>query len=395
MKTKVLIIGPIEDFGGRELETGFVASVLKKDFEVSVLSTGNISPKSQFYEICEGIRMTSLKQSLFKKYKLLRPATILSYLRNGRKEPIYFYVNNKFNSRLIKSREKSILKETIEKYDLIFVIAHLQTLRTKEIIELSEELEKPLIFRTTGKILKQKFPPYLQKVNHFIHHSDLNARSLHEEINGPKYHIIDQTSFLESELLKIPLANKRVTNFGVIGRLSPEKNLENLILYFKESSDLSHTLYLVGEGELRLKLEKICAGIPNIRIIGSIASTDTPGFFEEIDCLILASYTEAGPLVGVEAMASGRLLLSTKVGAMEERLRGTGNDFWFEADDQGSFEIQFKRIKELDSGEISKIAMNNRNAYLKKYSQKEIAESYINAVNFVNNDNNSRNRTGA
>lgn len=82
---KILLIGPIEDVGGRELEAGFAASVLHNDFEVDVFSTGNITESSQIYEMVDGIKMRSLKQFLFKRYAFLRPAALLSYLRNNKK----------------------------------------------------------------------------------------------------------------------------------------------------------------------------------------------------------------------------------------------------------------------------------------------------------------------
>ena len=44
---KVLLIGPFEDYGGREIDTAFIASSLYENFEVSICSTGNITKKSQ------------------------------------------------------------------------------------------------------------------------------------------------------------------------------------------------------------------------------------------------------------------------------------------------------------------------------------------------------------
>ena len=185
MKPKILIIGPIEDFGGRELEAGFVASVLKEEFEVSVLSTGNLTSKSQFHEIVDEIKITSLKKLLFERNIFLRPATLLSYLKNRKKEPAFFYINNKINSRYIKEKENAILKEVIQNYDLIFIIAHLQTLRTKEIIQFSKEFKKPVVFRTTGEIeLSIEAPSYLKMVTLFLHHSLVNANKLHGKLKN-------------------------------------------------------------------------------------------------------------------------------------------------------------------------------------------------------------------
>lgn len=379
MKSKVLIIGPIEDFGGRELEAGYISSVLKSEFDVKVVSTANFTKKSQFFEVSEGIQMTSIKQMLYKRYWVLRPATYLSYYRNGRKKPLYFYLNNKINKRILNYLENRLLNKIIKNCDLVFIIAHLTTQRLKKIITFSQRQRKPIVFRTTGEIPQQKFPSYFTKVNHFIHHSEQNARFL-ENISGENWSVIDQTAFEEDKLLGFSCTKKSPTRFGVIGRLSPEKNLQNLLLFFKEFADPDDRLYLLGEGELRVKLEKLRGNNSKIRILGAIASPDIPEFFENIDCLILASLTEAGPLVGIEAMAAGRLILSTRVGAMPERLKGTLNDFWFDAHEKDSFGKQYNRLKSLTSSDAYEITRKNRQVYLKEYSKTKVADKYLKLV---------------
>ena len=69
---KILIIGPIEKFGGRELEAGFIASVLNNDFDVDVFSTGNITDWSQLYEMVAETKMHSLKELLYEKLYFLK-----------------------------------------------------------------------------------------------------------------------------------------------------------------------------------------------------------------------------------------------------------------------------------------------------------------------------------
>ncbi len=378
MKPKVLIIGPIEDLGGRELEAGFIASVLKEDFDVDVLSTGNLTGFSQFYEIVDGIKMTSLKQMLYKKNWILRPATILSYLRNRRKEPLFFYVNNKVNSRLIKPRENKILREIIQKYDLIFIIAHLQTLRTKEIINFSRELNKPVVFRTTGEIeLSGGAPAYLKDVNLFLHHSLINAHNLHNKLKTDNYTIIDQNSYMEPELLKIPVVKRKVIRFVAIARLAPEKNLFNLISFFKEYCEEDDELLIVGTGKLFSELSSIIGKTPNIKLMGHLSLKELKRIYTNCECAVIPAYTEAGPLVGIDAMAAGKIILSTKAGAMPERLEKSSNDFWFEPADKLSFKRQFERIKNLNPQEVYEVAKENREIYMKKYSKNIVSEEYL------------------
>jgi glycosyltransferase involved in cell wall biosynthesis len=381
MRPKILIIGPIEDFGGRELEAGFVASALKEEFDVNVLSTGNLTIKSQFHEIVDEIKITSLKQLLFERNIFLRPATLLSYLKNRKKEPVFFYINNKINSRYIKKKENAILKEVIQNYDLIFIIAHLQTLRTKEIIQFSRELQKAVIFRTTGEIeLSTEAPTYLNKVSLFIHHSQVNANKLHGKLKSDNYAIIDQNSYMESHLLNIPVINKKVERFVAIARLAPEKNLFNLISFFQDTCENDDELLIVGTGILYPKLYELIRESRNIKLIGHLSIFELNNIYDNMDCAVIPAYTEAGPLVGIDAMAAGKIILSTKVGAMWERLQDSHNDFWFQPEDKDSFKKQFERIKNLSASEVHIIAEKNRNLYIQNYSTKEVSDKYRNSV---------------
>ena len=64
---KILIIGPIGDFGGRELMTGFIANVLSEIYHVEVCSTVAISNKTQVKEFFNG-PVYGIGGLLFKKY---------------------------------------------------------------------------------------------------------------------------------------------------------------------------------------------------------------------------------------------------------------------------------------------------------------------------------------
>lgn len=379
--SKILLLGPIEDIGGRELEAGFVATILNDEFEVDILSTGNITGSSQVYDMVVDIEIKSLKQLLFKRYAFLRPAAIMSYFRNIRKEPVYFYVNNRMNSRFIKKKENDILKDVIKNYDLVFIIAHLQTLRIKNIIRFSKELNKPVIFRTTGEIeIIEEAPSYLRNVDLFIHHSIKNAKALERSIKSVDYKLIDQTAFSQKQLFSIPNLKRKVKKFLVIGRLSPEKNLINLIRFFKEFSEKEDVLFIVGGGIIYEELKREIQYSENIFLRGHSTIKEVTNYYRNSDCLIISSYTEAGPLVGIDAMAAGKVILSTRVGAMPERLEDTYNDFWFKPENAMSFKKQFLRIKNLDATEVRKISLKNKEVYFNKYSKEAVSQQYKDAV---------------
>ena len=376
---KILIIGPIGDEGGREIEAGFIASALSDNFRISVFSTTNITAASQLYHYSFKGEVTSLKEKIYKNYFSMRPAAFLSYLKNGRQFPVYYYVNNKFNTiNGFGIKEKGQLVKIIRDVDMIFIVAHLFSLRTKEIIEIASEAQKKIIFRTTGLIEERKtFPRHLEKVTCYLHHSQENADNLHNWIKNQNYGIVDQSAPNEELLLQIPPVNRQPTVFAAIGRFSSEKNFHFLISEFKRSCRKSDKLYLIGEGELQASLIKEKGDCQNIIFAGQMKSKEIAGFFRDIDCLIIPSKHEAGPLVGVEAMAAARIILSSRVGAMPERLRFTQNNFWFQPDLQGSFEKELRKIQKLSPNEAERISISNRIKYSDFYSHQKISNLYV------------------
>jgi glycosyltransferase involved in cell wall biosynthesis len=379
---KILIVGPIEDFGGREIEAGFIAEALSKNYWVDIFSTGNISKKSQVYEFNFRGEITSLKKEIYRSNFIIRGLSHLSFLKNEKKHTKYFYVNNNLGKKLgFKKKENSILFNMISRYDVIFIVANIETLRIKEIINLSNQLNKKIIFRTTGEIGSVKlFPDYLKNVSVFLHHSENNAKGLHKGENFSKYILIDQSVHKEKEILKNKIVSKPVNIFGVISRLSRGKNIDTLINYFLKYSDMSDKLYIVGDGKEGESLREKYSKRTNIVFKGYVPREKLPFVFQEFDCLIIPSASEAGPLVGVEAMAAGKIILSTETGAMPDRLKDTYNDFWFQVGNEKSFEKQFHRIKNLKSSEVVKIGNKNRIIYNQNYSQRNIADKYRNAV---------------
>ena len=66
MKKKILFIGPIGDFGGRELETGFMAKSLSNDFDIEILSTGNLTLNSQIFDFVPTEIVQTLNECIYK-----------------------------------------------------------------------------------------------------------------------------------------------------------------------------------------------------------------------------------------------------------------------------------------------------------------------------------------
>lgn len=148
-------------------------------------------------------------------------------------------------------------------------------------------------------------------------------------------------------------------------------------------SKIKNKLIIAGNGDLKNEVDSIVSTTNTILNLGEFKADEIHLFFDKIDVLILPSLEEAGPLVGIEAMAAGKLILSTKVGAMMERLTATKNQFWFDSGDENSLLNLIHKLSLLHSEELNLIREGNRKVYLENYSINSISSNYIQLLNKI------------
>lgn len=375
MKKKVLIFGPIGNFGGRDVEVNIIAKSLMDDFEVRIFSSNYISSESYALLNIKKPNYTSFQIELTKLFFLLKFISHLLRFKNfSKKKKSYAFVNNKLSRSFFNFRKNKlkILKHEVKEADIIIVCAQITSKFFKEIINFSNTYKKPCLVRNTGTIKpfdKSKFD-FLKQVTKFIHHSEKNASNLNSIINLP-YTIIDQCAIEDSKLLALPTTKAKPLRLGYLGRLSKEKGIIELVDFFSNLSE--YKLLIAGNGPLLNQvLDK-----KNIEYIGQVAPKKLNIFFEKVDVLIIASHEESGPLVGLEAMAAGKVIISTDVGAMKDRLSGTKNDFWFELNQISELKTIFEKLTTL---ELEAIGNSNREKYLKEYQFKAVQDKYLQLV---------------
>ncbi|OXB07618.1 glycosyltransferase family 4 protein [Flavobacterium pectinovorum] len=381
MKSKILIIGPITDFGGRELEVGFVSNVLSSKYQVEVCSTVTISKNTQVLDFSKSLPVFSLKSKVFKNFGVIKFLAFISYLKNNFKGSVPDYANNEWAKKHYSYDAKAlkVLNTLIPKYNLVIFFGQLSSNYIKEIIEICHHNKIKFVFRTTGKILDYQNYDYLNYVDLFIHHSANNANGL--KINAHNYTVIDQCAFNEEELLKIPVVKNKVKTFLTIARLEKEKNIDIVIKAFLKVSD-NDKLIIIGEGSEYNNLKKLAKNNENVVFTGFIANHKTADFFKQADCIIISHYDfETGPLTGIEAMASARLILSAKTGAMEERFKGI-NISWFNNTVEDLSEEMMK-IKNIDADQAEKLSIEIRERYTSRFSKENINARYLEVIEKV------------
>lgn len=381
MKKKIILFGPFADFGGRELECSFIASLLSTKHHVDICTTNSVSNKSQLFDFNNKQNVFSIKELLCRKYLIIYLLSFFSYLKNNFKGTITNYANNKIAKRNFNYYKKvnNILEELVVEYDLIFICAQLSSTLNNEIINIAKANNKLVLFRTTGAIIDIEFK-FIDKVDCFIHHSLNNAKKI-ENYKKHNFVIIDQCAFNENRLLEIPYIYNRTKIFLTVSRLVKEKNIDVVIKAFLEAKKIGDKLFVVGEGTEYDNLVKSAEGDDDVIFTGFVSNKNLHKYFSLSDCVILSYFElETGPLTGIEAMAASRAIISAKTGAMQERINF--NEFWFNNTKEDLIE-QINSVKELDATQILEISKKNRDRYLQEYSIEKIEQKYLNIVDKV------------
>ena len=375
-KKKILVIGSISDFGGREVEVNTLVRFLELEYSVKLFSTIQMTEKST--------AVSGLNSKWTTIYRELKNTSIflkfLSFLIKKYKKlnlPSEYFVVNKISSYLFDFQKIniSIIKKEIDQVDAILFCGIFSNGFLKEILEYSVLSKKSFFIRTTGTITEvpDNLKFFLNNVSNLIVHSFSNASIL--KTKGIKNSIIiDQTTLLEMELLKIPICETNELKYGYIGRFSPEKGILELLDAF---NNIGKKILIAGNGPLQIKVEKKCVENPLFTCVGEIMQNNLSDFFSKIDVLIIPSFEESGPLVGIEAMAAGKIIISTRVGAMMDRLKDTRNQFWFDINKSESFLQAISLVESATKTDVLAIRNELRERYVDTYSNKAISKSYL------------------
>ncbi len=107
---------------------------------------------------------------------------------------------------------------------------------------------------------------------------------------------------------------------GYLGRLSPEKNIINMIKAVKTVMSEPVYLKIAGTGPLYDRIKRL--EDERIKVLGYV--DDAASFYRSLDIFILPSKLEAQPIALLEAMASGLPVIATDVSDNKYYVHGNG-----------------------------------------------------------------------
>jgi glycosyltransferase involved in cell wall biosynthesis len=266
-------------------------------------------------------------------------------------------------------------------------------------------LRKKVVLSTTGSVVKTsigiKDPPLITLLIRITERicyglSDaiiLYSKNLINKWNLEKYRnkiLIAHEHFFDFNKFKIEKRyDERDNLVGYIGRLSGEKGVMNFVESIPEiSKEKDNLQFLIGgDGLLQEKIEKYLNKNnlnDKVKLAGWITHEKLPGYLNELKLLVIPSYTEAGPIIALEAMACGTPIIGTKVGHMADFVRDQETGFIL---DNNSPEcIARNIIRALNHPNLEEITRNARALVEKEFTYEKAVEGYRKILNDVVQD---------
>ena len=189
--------------------------------------------------------------------------------------------------------------------------------------------------------------------------------------------------------------NKKHINLITVGRLTPFKNIDKIILSLNQLKLLNsnlHRLIIVGDGPERNNLEKLVSEnklSDFVTFTGQLKKSELNKYYQESDIYIQASGYEGLPHTLLEAISHNLSIISTPIGGTNEILENNTNGWTIDL-------INGKYPDEKDIASKIKYLMENKEEddikkfkakllLKEKFNKEENFKEYIKTIeNFVN-----------
>ncbi len=108
-----------------------------------------------------------------------------------------------------------------------------------------------------------------------------------------------------------------------VGRLNPLKGHDVLLAAFRRVADREKNVHLIiaGDGPERIRLHAVCLALglkDRVTFLGEVGRDRIRELLSGCEFLALSSWSEGIPTVALEAMASGKAVVGTRVGGLPE-----------------------------------------------------------------------------
>ena len=153
---------------------------------------------------------------------------------------------------------------------------------------------------------------------------------------------------------------------AAVARLSPEKNLAQLVYAFAAASEdiPGARLLVVGDGPERDALQALAQGSGAAgRIVFTGTRDDVADIYRLVDALVLPSLSEGMPLVLLEAMSHALPVIASAVGEVPRLFAGTGHGVLLRPGDAGQLQAALRQALTRPAGRDARAAETVRTRY--------------------------------
>lgn len=162
--------------------------------------------------------------------------------------------------------------------------------------------------------IKRYITTLVLKKRNIVSVSNVVKKSIHHNL-----HMNSTVCFNLIKPLKQGIIPLKVRRFGSAGRFDPEKRMDSLVNRFVKLEG-KFNLYIAGDGVQLDKIRNIVKqeNADNITLLGQ--QNYIENFFSKCDAYICCSKFEGFGLAITEAMAAGKIIISTRVGVLLEEI---------------------------------------------------------------------------
>ncbi|MDA0902175.1 MAG: glycosyltransferase [Proteobacteria bacterium] len=188
-----------------------------------------------------------------------------------------------------------------------------------------------------------------------------------------------------AQFTKRRTANKAFT-FGMMSRLSPEKNIEIALKAFAkfiQQTNQNSQLIIAGEGKEKENLVELSKALnitDKVQFVGW--TNDLGAFFNEIDVFIQSSLNEPFGLTILEGFNHYTPVIAANVCGPKEIIKNGTSGFLFDADKKDDLLIQMQYVFN-NQQELPKVAKNAHDSLMADFSYEKMSQSLSALINQI------------
>ena len=191
--------------------------------------------------------------------------------------------------------------------------------------------------KTIYLLLERALAPLTDQLH--VGYEEERREAIRDGLAGPDRVTVIPNGIDPGPLVSLPDPAGDPPTVGTFARLWPQKRIDLMLSALAEVSarGLDFRVAVIGDGPLRGELERLAGELGLSERTRFIADGRGPAdALAELDVYVLSSSEESFPLVPIEAMAAGRAVVATSVGAVTEIVEDGVTGLVVQPDDSGA-----------------------------------------------------------